>query len=78
MAVTRELLAAVLGIALGAVFVAFPSVIVRVHTVGRGPHDHHGEFGTHEIDAKWLWLVRAIGAVGILFGIYFGYTALLA
>ena len=78
MAGTRELLAAVLGVGLGIVFVAAPQFIVKIHTLGRGPQDRHGEFGSHEVDAKWLWVVRAVGALFILVGAYIGYGAFLA
>lgn len=78
MAGLRELLAAVLGITLGIVFVVFPSFVVQVHTLGRGPGDRHGEWGDDDVAGKWLWIVRAVGVVGILGGAYFGYVALLA
>jgi len=78
MAGIREILAAVLGIGLGLVFVAAPNFVVAIHTLGRGPHDRHGEFGDSSVDEKWLWLVRAIGVVLILGGAYFAYSAFLA
>lgn len=78
MAGLRELLAAVLGIALGVVFVVFPSFVVQVHTLGRGRRDRHGEWGSGEVPPKWLWLVRAVGVLAVLAGAYFGYTAFVA
>lgn len=78
MAGVRELLAAVLGIGLGIVIVAFPQFVVKIHTLGRGPQDRHGEFGTHAVEGKWLWVVRAIGVLVLLGGAYFGYVVLLA
>ncbi|RLM56521.1 hypothetical protein DVK02_08435 [Halobellus sp. Atlit-31R] len=41
----RTLAAAVLGVALGLVFLLAPEVIVRVQTAGRLPQDRHGRYG---------------------------------
>lgn len=78
MALPRELLAATLGIALGLVFVAFPTFVFKVHTLGRGRHDPHGGWGSDDVETKWLRVVQAVGVLAILFGAYFGYSALLA
>jgi len=56
----RDLLAVVLGVLLGLVMIAYPQLIVQVHTVGRRPRTP-GPAGPDETDAKWLWLVRLLG-----------------
>jgi hypothetical protein len=86
----RTLAAAVLGVALGLLFVAAPETIVRVQTAGRLPQDRHGRYGEDgprdgsrdaaESDAdggvptRWRQLVRVVGAALILGGLYFGWT----
>jgi len=73
----RTLLAAVLGVALGLVFVAAPDLIVRVHTTGRRPQDRRGEYGGDpEITDRWRRVVQAVGVGSILAGLYFGSTIL--
>lgn len=77
MADLRTALAAVLGVALGLVLLAYPSAVIRVQTVGRLPHDRGGEYGQHmEAPERWLWVVRGIGALLVLAGLFFGSTAL--
>ncbi|MFB6152490.1 MAG: hypothetical protein ABEJ40_11855 [Haloarculaceae archaeon] len=71
----RTLLAAVLGVALGAVLLAFPEFVVRVQTAGRVPHDRTGEYGEpSEVPDRWRQLVRAVGVALVLAGGYFAYT----
>jgi hypothetical protein len=41
----RTLAAAVLGVALGVVFVVAPGTILQVHTAGRLPRDRRGRYG---------------------------------
>jgi len=41
----RTLAAAVLGVALGVVFVVAPGTILQVHTAGRLPQDRRGRYG---------------------------------
>ncbi|WP_336024338.1 hypothetical protein [Halobellus salinisoli] len=41
----RTLAAAVLGVALGILFVAAPGTIIQVQTAGRLPQDRHGRYG---------------------------------
>ena len=41
----RTLAAAVLGVALGVLFLAAPETIVQVHTAGRLPQDRRGRYG---------------------------------
>lgn len=78
MAGIRELLAAVLGVGLGIIFLVAPGFIIKIHTLGRGPQDRHGDFGSHAVDSKWQWVVRAFGLGLVAAGAYFAYTALLA
>lgn len=69
----RELLAVALAAVLGLVLVAKPNAALRLQwftfdtSSGR-----HGEWGNpdegRQFDAKWLWLVRAIGVVVLGFG----------
>jgi len=71
----RTLLAAVLGVGLGLVFVASPETIIKVHTTGRRPQDQHGEWGGDDAGfEKYHRLVQGVGVVAILFGLYFGAT----
>lgn len=76
--VDRQLLAAVLGVGLGIVFIAVPSLIFHIHTLGRGPHDRHGEFGNAEVSGKWRRIIQGVGALVVAIGLYFGYASLLA
>ncbi|WP_336002945.1 hypothetical protein [Halorientalis halophila] len=71
--VERELLAAVLGVALGLGFLAFPGAVVRMYTAGRAP-DRHGEYGDDEPPETWQWIARAVGVLLIAGGAWFGYT----
>ena len=73
--VSRELLAGVLGVGLGLVFLAAPGGIVRIYTAGRAP-DRHGEYGTAEVPTTWQWIVRAVGVALIVGGAYFASTVL--
>lgn len=41
----REALAAVLGVLVGVLFVAYPGLVARLHTVGRMPRDRGGRWG---------------------------------
>lgn len=77
MADLRTLLAAGLGLLLGAIFLLAPGAVVRVHTVGRRPHDRSGEYGNDAAaPARFLLLVRTVGVGCLLAGGYFGYVAL--
>lgn len=69
----RTLLAAGLGIALGALLVAYPEILIRAHAVGRLPHDRGGEYGA-EADApdRWRHLVRLVGVATVLVAVYVG------
>jgi len=72
----RSLLAAVLGVLLGVVLVAFPDAVIRVQLAGRLPHDRGGEYGADdELAARWRLVVRALGVLLVLAGLYFGLTA---
>jgi len=87
----RTLAAAVLGVALGLLFVLTPETIVRVQTAGRLPQDRHGRYGEDGqrggsgdaeetgldgVPTRWRQLVRAVGAALILGGAYFAWTLL--
>lgn len=75
--VDRMLLAGVLGIGLGLVFVAFPALIIRVHTAGRVPTDKGSDYGEgYQPPGSWLWVVRAVGLVMVVIGLYFGASVL--
>lgn len=77
MAAFRTLLAAVLGFLLGVCCVLAPGAVVRVHTVGRRPHDRRGGYGADgDPPDRWLLLVRVVGVGLILAGGYFGYVAI--
>jgi hypothetical protein len=76
MADLRTVLAAILGVGLGLVLLAYPAAVVRVQTVGRLPHDRGGEYGrAAEPPQSWLLVVRGIGVVLVLAGGYFAWTA---
>ncbi|WP_235853547.1 hypothetical protein [Halosimplex salinum] len=71
----RTLLAAVLGIGLGAVLLAAPESIVRAHTAGRVPGDRGGEYGTESgLEDRTRRLVQVVGVALVLAGLYFGWT----
>lgn len=77
MADTRTLLAAVLGVGLGAVLLAYPEAVVRSQTAGRVPDDRGGEYGQgSEVPERWTRLVRVLGVLVAAGGLYFGYVAL--
>ncbi|MFB6104098.1 MAG: hypothetical protein ABEJ57_03295 [Halobacteriaceae archaeon] len=69
---TREALAAVLGIAAGLLFVTYPGLVLRVQTAGTRPDRQPGPTGqTPELGGVWYWLIRGIGAVMLVGGLYF-------
>lgn len=73
----RTALAAVLGVGLGALLLAYPDAVVRAHTAGRLPHDRRGEFGADApAPDRWRLLVRGLGAVSVIAGLYFATTLL--
>lgn len=77
MADLRTLIAAVLGVGLGALVIAYPEVVIRAQTTGRVPHDRGGEYGSaSSVPDRWRLLVRALGVVVLLVGLYFGATVL--
>ncbi|QLH79294.1 hypothetical protein HZS55_19235 [Halosimplex rubrum] len=72
----RTLLAAVLGVGLGAVLIAAPEAVVRTHTVGHVPGDRGGDYGSDGgPDDRIRRLVQVVGAALILAGLYFGAVA---
>ncbi|MFB6079940.1 MAG: hypothetical protein ABEJ81_02890 [Haloferacaceae archaeon] len=72
----RTLLAAVLGIGLGALSVASPGTVVRIHAAGRIPSDRGGEYGTTSVPDRARWIVRLLGVACLALGGYFGALAL--
>lgn len=73
----RTLLAAVLGVGLGVVLLAYPDVVVRVHTAGRLPHDRTGEYGNDaSTPGRWRRIVQLVGVASVALGLYFGSVAL--
>lgn len=71
----RTLLAALLGVGLGLVFVAYPEAVVQVHTAGRRPTGRGGEYGEDSpASERWRRLVQVVGVVAIGMGLYFGWT----
>jgi hypothetical protein len=76
MADLRTLLAAVLGLLLGAVCLVAPGAVVRVQTAGRRPTGRDGEYGTDAVPDRWRRLVQVVGVGLGVAGAYFGYVAL--
>jgi hypothetical protein len=76
MADLRTLLAAGLGLLLGALCLVAPGAVVRVQTAGRRPTGRDGEYGTDAVPNRWRRLVQAIGVGLVVAGAYFGYVAL--
>jgi hypothetical protein len=72
----RTLLAAILGVGLGAVLIAAPEAVVRTHTTGRVPGERGGEYGSDDEPTDGIRrVVRAVGAALVLAGLYFGAVA---
>lgn len=73
----RTALAAVLGVGLGVVLLAYPEAVIRAQTAGRLPHDRGGEYGRDaEMPRRFRLLVRALGVGSILVGLYLGASGL--
>lgn len=73
MADTRTLLAAVLGVGLGLLLLAFPEAVIRAQLAGRTPSGRGGEYGSDRTFPKrWTRLVQALGVACILLGGYIG------
>ncbi|WP_049985178.1 hypothetical protein [Halobellus rufus] len=86
----RTLAAAVLGVALGILFVAAPETVIQVQTAGRLPQDRRGRYGEDGMSdgqddeanagsgsgtpARWRRLVQVVGVALILGGGYFAWT----
>ncbi|MFB6112630.1 MAG: hypothetical protein ABEJ58_00850 [Halodesulfurarchaeum sp.] len=70
MADFRTQAALVLGVGLGLVLIAFPEAVLRVHMVGRFPHDRGGEYGRDATPSGLItWGIRAIGGVLVIVAI---------
>lgn len=68
----REALSAILGVAVGLVFVAYPGIVLRVQTAGTRPDRQPGPDGeTHLDGGVWYWMICALGVVFLLGGVYF-------
>lgn len=73
----RTLIAGVLGVGLGLLFVAYPEVVVRAHAAGRRPTGRGGEYGDESpAPDRWRRLVQVVGVAAIGLGVYFAATAL--
>lgn len=67
---TRELLAIVLSLGLGAVLIAFPGAFIRIQLVGRGPRDP-GRYGEDwDPPRTYTTAVRAVGLLAAGAGAY--------
>ena len=74
---TRTVLAAVLGVGLGLVFVAAPGAVLTAYTAGRTPQDRRGEYGSADGGgSRFHTLIRAVGVGFVLAGLYFGWQVL--
>jgi hypothetical protein len=72
----RAVLAAVLGVGLGLLLVAYPDAVVRAQTAGRLPEDRRGEYGAESgASDRVRTFVRAVGVVLVLLGVYFAVSA---
>jgi hypothetical protein len=61
MADIRDLLAILLGVALGLVLLAAPRTAFRLSVAG-GPQQRRGEYGADgNVPQRYLWLIRALG-----------------
>ena len=73
----RTALAALLGVGLGLLFLAYPEFVVRAQTAGRLPHDRGGGYGEEaEPSARWRRLVQVLGLASVALGCYFAVRAL--
>ena len=72
----RTLLAAALGLLLGAVCLVAPGAVVRIQTAGRRPTGRDGKYGTDAVPNRWRRLVQVVGVGLVVAGAYFGYLAL--
>jgi hypothetical protein len=78
MVAVRTLLAAVLGVGLGLVLIAYPEIVIRIHTAGRIPSDRRGEYGTETpISDRWRRVVQVFGGASLVLGLYFAANAII-
>lgn len=72
----RTVLAAVLGVGVGLVLVAYPDAVVRMYLAGRVPGDRSGEYGDDgRAPKRWRQIVRVLGVGTVVTGGYFGLVA---
>ena len=77
MVAVRTLLAAVLGIGVGILLIAYPETVIRVQTAGRIPSDRSGEYGSEApVSDCWRRVMQVLGGISIILGLYFGAIAL--
>jgi|GEM_PF-5411437 len=70
--VSNGLLAGVLGVLLGALFVLAPAQVARLYT---GDPEGKGEYGGDVSDVRWAGMVRLVGVFVLAAGGYFLLTA---
>jgi hypothetical protein len=77
MAAVRTLLAAVLGIGIGILLIAYSETVIRVQTAGRIPSDRNGEYGSEvPISDRWRRVVQFFGGTSLVLGLYFAVNAI--
>ncbi|MFC6987617.1 hypothetical protein G9463_04570 [Haloarcula sp. JP-Z28] len=70
----RELLAVVLGAALGVAFLAAPRTMLRMSVFVGPTRRRRGDYGTDEaISARWTWVARGLGVVSLAIAAFITY-----
>lgn len=70
----RELLAVVLGVALGVAFLAAPRTMLRLSVFVGSNRRRRGDYGTDEgIPARWTWVARGLGVVCLAIAAFIAY-----
>jgi hypothetical protein len=78
MAALRTLLAAVLGIGIGILLLAYPETVIHIQTAGRIPSDRSGEYGTDApVSDRWRRVAQLVGGASLGLGLYFGAIAVM-
>ncbi len=74
----RELLAVVLGTALGIALLAAPRAALRLSVVVGPSQRRRGEYGTEDpVPDKWVWVVRGLGVACLTITAYIAYQTFL-